>query len=183
MITQIDVRAVLAQSVAAFHADLVTRPTGRAVRISIEQELLRTAGPTVVVLDFSAVRLIDCSCADEIVAKLLRASLDGASPEAGTFFLIRGLADHQADLLEDVLGRHELALVAETGGRLTILGWAEEKARAAFEWLAKHGGAAAEDLAADLKWPLDQARAALEDLAGRRLVLHAAGRYLPLPAA
>ena len=72
---------------------------------------------------------------------MLFRSLDGARPELGSFFLIRGLAEHHADLLEDVLQRHQLALVAESGGQLTILGWAKERARAAFEWLARHGAA------------------------------------------
>lgn len=183
MTTEIDVRAVLSRSVCEFHSDLVTRPTGRAVRTSIEAELERFPGTNVAVLDFASVRVIDCSCADEVVAKLLRASLTPSSPASDTFFLIRGLSDAHAELLEGVLVRHELALVAEKGGALGLLGWVAEGARAAFDRLASRGSAAAEELAADLAWPLDQARAVLDELAGRRLVMRAAERYLPFTAA
>lgn len=183
MITEIDVRAVLSRSVAEFHHDLVTRPTGRAVRSSIEAELRQYRGMNVVVLDFSAVRLIDWSCADEIVAKLLQASLSTESSASELFFVIRGLSEHNAELLEDVLLRHQLALVAEEGGTLKILGWVADRARLAFERLALRGSAAAEELAADLACSLDEAKSLLDDLVGRRLVMRAAERYLPLSAA
>jgi hypothetical protein len=183
MIQQIDVRAVLSRTVAEFHSDLVTRPTGRAVRTSIEAELRRQEGSNVVVLDFSAVRLIDWSCADEIVAKLLRASLEPSSPSAGTFFVIRGLSEANGELLHEVLERHQLALVADRGDRLTLLGGVTERSRLAFERLVSRGSAAAEELAADLAWTPEETRAALEELAGRRLVLRAADRYHTLPAA
>ena len=39
MIPHIMVQAVLQQSVSGFYTDLVTRPTGRAVRENIEREL------------------------------------------------------------------------------------------------------------------------------------------------
>ena len=69
MIQHINVHEVLQQSVAGFYADLVTRPTGRAVRESIERTL--PAG-TIAVMDFTGVGCLDYSCADEIVAKLVR---------------------------------------------------------------------------------------------------------------
>ncbi len=176
MITQIDVRGVLTRVVAEGHNDLVTRPTGRAVRSSIETELAQLTGLAVVVLDFSAVRIIDCSCADEIVAKLLLASLaaDAAMP---AIFLIRGLTDDQIDDIGEVLRRQQLALVAESSGVLRLLGDVADRSRQAFERLAARGRAAAEDLAADLSWPLEDVRTALEELAGRRLVLRESGHY------
>ena len=164
------------------HPDLVTRPTGRAVRSSIETELARLSGRTVVVLDFSAVRIIDCSCADEIVAKLVQASLAIESPY-DAFFLIRGLHEDQIGELEAVLRSQRLALVAETGGMLQLIGEVADDARLAFEHLAARGVAAAEELADELSWPLDAMRATLEELAGRRLVLLEAGRYHPPSAA
>ena len=183
MINQIDVRAVLSRSVAEFHYDLVTRPTGRAVRTSIEAELERYQGMNVVVLDFSAVRLIDWSCADEIVAKLLQTSLSPSASAAELFFLIRGLSEHNAELLGEVLLRHQLAMVLEEGGTLRLLGWVADRARIAFERLASRGSTAVEEMAADLACSLDEAKSLLDDLAGRRLVMRAAERYVPLSAA
>jgi hypothetical protein len=181
VITQIDVREKLGQ--LGHGRDLVTRPTGRAVRGSIELELARLTGRTIVVLDFTAVRIIDCSCADEIVAKLVQASLAAQAP-LDAFFLIRGLDDHQIDDVEEVLSAQRLALVAEVDGHLRLVGAVADNARRAFTLLADRGAAAAEELADAFAWPLDSARAVLEELAGRRLVLHdAAGLYQPPTAA
>jgi hypothetical protein len=181
MTQQIDVRDVLAQ-VGHVRPDLVTRPTGRAVRSSIETELARLSGRTVVVLDFTAVRIIDCSCADEIVAKLVQASLTLESP-FDAFFLIRGLDDHQIEEIEEVLRRQRLALVAECYGALRLIGEVTSDARLAFEHLAARGMAAAEDLADELAWPLETMRSMLDELAGRRLLMLDAGRYHPPTAA
>jgi hypothetical protein len=180
VITQIDVRNVLVQ-LGHGRPDLVTRPTGRAVRSSIEHELMRLSGRTIVVLDFSDVRIIDCSCADEIVAKLVQASL--AHEEPDTFFLIRGLDDHQMSDIEEVLRPQRLALVAESDGRLRLIGEVTVDAHAAFGLLAARGAAAAQELADALAWSLEAARTVLDELAGRRLVLVDAGRYVPLHAA
>jgi hypothetical protein len=183
VITEIDVRGVLAR-IGPDRQDLVTRHTGRAVRFSIESELSRLSGRAVVVLDFTAVRLIDCSCADEIVAKLVQGYLATEFPlPLDAFFLIRGLNDHQVDELEEVLRRQHLALVAESRGTIRLIGDVAEQARIAFERLAARGHAAAEDLADELAWPLDVVRAALDELALRHLVLHEAGSYQPPTAA
>jgi hypothetical protein len=171
-------RGVLA-GIVPDRADLVTRPTGRAVRTSIETALAGLTGRAIVVLDFSAVRIIDCSCADEIVAKLVQASL-ASEAAAEAIFLIRGLDEDQMADVEEVLRRQRLALVAETEGAAPrLIGEVADQARIAFDRLAARGPAAAEDLAAELAWPLEEVRAALEELAGRRLVLRDAGHYRP----
>jgi len=181
VITQIDVRGVLARVVPDHLTDLVTRPTGRAVRSSIEEELALLTGRTVVVLDFSAVRIIDCSCADEIVAKLVAASLADAGRDA--FFLLRGLTDEQIEDVEVVLRGQRLALVAEASGTLRVLGEVADQARLAFARLATRGEARPEDVAQDLACSLEEARAALDELVVRRLVMREAGNYRPLTAA
>jgi hypothetical protein len=183
VIAEIDVRAVLSRSVCEFHHDLVTRPTGRAVRGGIEAHLEEHPDVTMVVLDFSAVRVLDCSCADEVIAQLLlrHAGGDAARP---TYFLVRGLHETHADQIDDVLRRHGLALVAaDRGGATRLLGSFTELMRAAWERLAARGSAVAEELASELAWSLDDARRALDELAGRGLVMRARERYLPLPAA
>jgi hypothetical protein len=184
VIAEIDVRAVLSRSVCEFHSDLVTRSTGRAVRSGIEAHLEEHPDVTVVVLDFSAVRVLDCSCADEIVAQLLLRSAPGAARGRGTHFLVRGLDEVHADQIDEVLRRHDLSLVAEErGGAKRLLGRATDLMRAAWERIASHGAALPEELASDLSWPLDDARRALDELAGHGLVLRADAHYLPLTVA
>jgi hypothetical protein len=183
VITEIDVRAVLSRSVCEFHSDLVTRSTGRAVRGGIEAHLEEHPDVTVVVLDFSAVRVLDCSCADEVIAQLLLRHAGGDAPRPA-YFLVRGLDEPHADQIDDVLRRHGLALVAEErSGATRLLGSITDLMRTAWERLAAHGSAAAEELASELAWPLDDARRALDELAGRGLVMRARERYLSLPAA
>jgi hypothetical protein len=116
VIQHIKVHEVLQQSVAGFYADLVTRPTGRAVRESIERAL--TAG-TIAVMDFTGVGCLDYSCADEIVAKLVR--------EKVRVLLLRGTSD-----------AHRLAAVCERpDGTLHVIGAREPAAALLDELVAQ----------------------------------------------
>jgi hypothetical protein len=168
VITRIDVREVLARSVSDTQRDLVTRPTGRAVRTSIEQAL-EGRGESVVALDFSAIRLVDCSCADEVVGRLL---------ERGLVVVLSGASEHHLETVETVLEKNGLALAVERAGSLTVLGVVPERARQVFERLARRGSAAAAELAAELAWPLDDARAVLDDLVSSHLALRTDDGYL-----
>jgi|SRR6185295_1744164 len=112
----INLRDVLQRTVSDLYGDLVTRRTGAAVRGGIEEEMAGLeGGPTVI--DFGAVRCLDLSCADEIVAKLVL--------QYGSWrFLFRGVTPSQRDALEPVLERHGLAvaLVTAETGKLELLG-------------------------------------------------------------
>jgi len=114
VIQHIDVHAVLQQSVSGVYADLVTRPTGRVVRERIERAI---AGEAVAVarMDFGGVGCIDYSCADEIVAKLLRHHL--------AVLVLSGISDGHRETIEPVLARHGLAVLVERpDGTLDVLG-------------------------------------------------------------
>jgi hypothetical protein len=63
-----DVRDLMDEQLAT--NNLATRETGRSIRESIEL-LEREPEGTVAALDFSHVGIIDFSCADEIVSKLV----------------------------------------------------------------------------------------------------------------
>ena len=126
MIRSIDVSAVLRQAVRVSYADLVTRATGRAVREHIEQRFV--ADPDGVArMDFTGVRCIDYSCADEIVAKLLR--------ERIRVLVLCGCSDGHLEALGPVLEGHGLAAVLERAdGTLHGLG-PRESAEALLEEL------------------------------------------------
>jgi hypothetical protein len=112
VIEPIDMHAALQQSVPGFYTDLVTRPTGRAVREHIER---RIAGAAVAVMDFTGVGCLDYSCADEIVAKLLR--------ERVRVLVLRGVSEAHRETLEPVLRGHGLAaMIARPDGALDVLG-------------------------------------------------------------
>jgi hypothetical protein len=109
------VQAVLQQAVSGFYSDLVTRPTGRAVRENIEREL---APGTIAVMDFTGVGCLDYSCADEIIAKLVRDKVK--------VLLLRGLTDSHRESIEPVLAGAGLAVLCERAdGVLEGLGASE----------------------------------------------------------
>jgi len=124
VIQHIMVHAVLQQAVAGFYADLVTRPTGRAVRENIERDL---PTGTIAVMDFTGVGCLDYSCADEIVAKLVRDKV--------RVLLLRGVTDSHREAIEPVLSGAGLAVLCERAdGALEGLG-ASEPAPALLEEL------------------------------------------------
>ena len=131
MIQHIDVHAVLQQSVPGYFADLVTRPTGRAVRQEIERVIAGAEPPPPVArMDFSGVRCIDYSCADEIIAKLLREV---------KVLLLRGLTDGHREAIEPVLLSHGLAVLVELpDGTLDALGPRDTAERLIEELVACH---------------------------------------------
>lgn len=183
MINEIDLTEVLARSVGSWHRDLVTRSTGAKVRSGIEEALTSRPADDPVVLNFSAVRVLDCSCADEVVAKLLLEHAIGAEGRA-VCFVIRGLTETHAEEIDHVLRRRRLALVAEeVGERPRLLGEVAPSAAAAWDVLADRGGAGEEEIALALALPPLEARLALDSLVGAGVVRLSEGRYLPLTAA
>ena len=103
------------RSVASLYSHLVTRPTGQALRLGIESQIGELGGFCVSVLDFSNVVVLDYSCADEVVAKLLQRFQPDDRP-CDAYILARGLGEDHRDPIEEVLARHRLTLVAEVEG-------------------------------------------------------------------
>ena len=145
----IDVGAIVSDAVAQARPDLVTRPTGRAVREAIEVRIARiTRSPSVSLLDFTHVRILDFSCADEVVAKLLVRYMRNDRPREA-FFLFRAVGDIHRHAVEEVLGRHGLAAVCDLGGGFELLGSATEEERTAWRALEHRGRIAPTELAAE----------------------------------
>ena len=166
MIETIWIGHLLRETATSPYRHLVTRPTGAAVRTRIEDALARSDCLTAL-LDVSDIELLDFSCAEEIVAKLLLAQ---ASPRP-RFVVLRGLRDDQHDAIAQVLTHHRLAVAALIAdGDPLLLGWVSPDARAAFTSLCRLGRACAADLAAHLGWTDARAAEALEALTLHRLV-------------
>ncbi len=179
-----DLSALVRRSVATLYSHLVTRPTGRALRLGIESQLEELGGPALSVLDFGQVVVLDYSCADEIVARLLRRFRGGDRP-ADVYFLARGVAERHREPIEEVLLRHDLALVAQLeDGQVALLGQAPDFQRAAWSALERLGRAQATQVAAVMAAPPAETAAALDALAGRRVALPAGGTapYIALTA-
>jgi hypothetical protein len=166
MIETIRIGHLLRETATSPYRHLVTRPTGVAVRHSIEAALSRSDCLTAL-LDFSDIELLDFSCAEEIVAKLLLAQ----ASQQPRFVVLRGLRDDQHDAIEQVLTHHGLAVAAMVAdGETVLLGFVSGDARAAFTCVCRLGRACAGDVAQALDWPEARATEALESLTHHRLV-------------
>jgi hypothetical protein len=178
MIETIRIGRLLRETVAAPYRNLVTRPTGVAVRTRIEEALARSRCQTAF-LDFSDVELLDFSCADEVVAKLLL-----ADTERGVRFLVlRGLREDQHEAIDHVLTHHRLVMVALPGddhGVPRLLGWVSADARTAFAYVSELGPLSADALARVLAWSDARSGEALQSLELQRLVRRDGEQYHPL---
>ncbi len=162
-------------------SSLVTRPTGRAVRLSIQERIAGHAGPVLGVLDFRDVPVIDFSCADEVAAKLAEGARDGEAGRGGLFLLFTGLEKHHLDPVESALRRRELVVAAERAdGSPAVLGELEEEPLRAWHGLARRGEVEPEALAGELGLAAEGAEALLETLHRRRLVLRGRRAYVSL---
>lgn len=172
----IDVGDLLQRTVASLYSHLVTRPTGRAVRMAIETQLAEARGRSLSLIDLSEVAILDFSCADEVVAKLLQEHQGHVGREA--IFVFRGVHEPHRDQIQVVLERQSLAVVAETGpGRFELLGARSADEDVAWRHLEEQGFLARDD--AHALSVADDAARAFESLSERGLAFKSpvTGRY------
>ena len=179
MIQTIRLGHLLRETVTTPYRNLVTRPTGAAVRNRIEH-LLACSDCHTAFLDFSDIELLDLSCAEEIVAKLLLAE----EPPA-RFFVLRGLREDQHEAIEHVLTHHGLVVAALGHGdpEPRLLGWASSDARTAFARICDGGPMSTGELARALGWSEPRAADAVGVLVAHRLVCPEGPLVHPLPIA
>ena len=144
----------------------MTRPTGRAVRMAIETQLQGAGTLSISLIDFSEVGIIDFSCADEVVAKLLQQYL--ADDVRDAFFVFRGVREPHHPQVEGALRRQELAAVVEVEPeRFTLVGSFSEDEQRVWDHLETEGALDAHAIAR-IESQAQDARA-LESLLARGL--------------
>lgn len=176
-----DMSDMVRRSVATLYSHLVTRPTGQALRLGIEAQITELGALCLTVLDFSEVVVLDYSCADETVAKLVQRFQRSDRP-AEAYFIARGIDDRHLETIDSVLSRQDLAIAAELGdGDLIILGGLSEAERDAWSALGALGRGTAGEVARQLEVAgrrlgreeeahAEATERALESLARRRVV-------------
>jgi hypothetical protein len=184
LINHIDVSSMLRKSVCELYSNLVTRPTGAAVRSEIEHELDRIGDRALTVIDFSHVGLLDFSCADEIVAKLLLQYISTDAPRREVYFLFRGISEAHMEAIETVLERHKLALVTQhADGETTVLGILGLEERRAWKIISELGAGAVADVAERTGLSRDDTERTLDTLWRRRLLIRADDGYVAVGSA
>lgn len=167
--------AVLRAATRDAYRDLVTRPTGAAVRHRLVSAL-RDHDRTEALLDFSRIGLVDFSCADEVVAKLIAALHELPVSRV----VLHGVREDQAEAIEHALTQHGLAVLAleDVSRRPRLLGAIADDWRDVFAILEVVLRATAAPIADRLSWPEARARRALDGLAaGRCIVAHPDATY------
>jgi glyoxylase-like metal-dependent hydrolase (beta-lactamase superfamily II) len=169
MSAMIPLDSLLLEATASPYRNLVTRPTGVAVRDRVVVAL-RDRPRTQALLDFSRIGLVDFSCADEVVAKLIRAVHDLPVSRV----VLTGIREDHAEAINHALARYGLvvlALEAETA-RPRLLG------EVPADWASVFGVLVASRtphdtarVATALTWPPARAHQALEGLCACRCVV------------
>ena len=184
MINHIDVSSMLRKSVCELYSNLVTRPTGAAVRCEIEQELDRIGDRALTVIDFSHVGLLDFSCADEIVAKLLLQYVSIDAPRREVYFVFRGISESHLEAIEAVLERHKLALVTQRAdGESRLIGIIGLEERRAWEIISQLGTGVGADVADATGLSQRDADQMLDTLWRRRLLIRYDNAYVAVGSA
>jgi hypothetical protein len=180
MIRHIDVSLVLRRSVCDLYSNLVTRPTGAAVRMGIEQQISERTDRSLTVIDFGNVSLLDFSCADEVVAKLiLKYCSSDASTEA--YFLFRGIKESHVDAIESVLDRHGIAIVVqESDGSAVTIGPLSEEERRAWQAVSIRKRLTTDDVLRLHEAGYADVSSALDRLHARRLLMRFEDEYVSL---
>ena len=173
----IDLSSVLRQTVSCdLYSNLVTRPTGAAVRHQIERLLDDANDLTLTVIDFSQVSMIDFSCADEVIAKLLMRHEAADSPREA-YFLFRGVTDEHWEAIEAVLERRGLALLLEEADGIHVVGTLSAEERRTWEMVRQLGRASVAELGERLDLSLADVQRATETLRRRRLLMRMGDSY------
>ena len=176
--TRIDVGSVLRNSANVPYGDLVTRPTGAAVRRIIERELASMHEGDVATLDFTHIGMMDYSCADEVVAKLLLA-FDSPDARSGSV-IFHGITDAHLEAIEVVLHHHGLALVVQfADGGTRLVGAVSHQERDAWEAVLARGALGAEEVATVVGGDRAASARVLDALVRRRLLRHDGTAYFP----
>jgi len=183
VIYHISVSSVLRKTVCDLYTNLVTRPTGVAVRQAIEAALADLPEPNVTVIDFAQVKMLDFSCADEVVGKLLD-FYQNAEAQPQRYFLIRGVHDGHLEAIEAVLERYNLAVIVEDAdGTTKLVGTLDDGAREAWHVVNRCGRAGPLEIARELGATDGVAVQVLDLLSARRLVMRRADGTVSLPRA
>ncbi len=150
-------------------SDLVTRRSGQVMRERIERDIGKEENGTVIALDFSKIGVIDYSCADEIVAKLISRLLSGEYGDK--YIVLTGLNENQRENIEVALERKGLAVMAEmrNAGKV-LIGSLNNYLQKTLDLILTSGRITAGELSDILNLPANTSGTRLLNLHKKRLV-------------
>src|SRR3989344_3901194 len=171
--TQYDLYKFLKEELKNGSNDLVTRPTGQILRERIERDIGKEDDGAVIALDFSKIGIVDYSCADEIVAKVISRLLSGEYGDR--YIVLSGLSENQRENIEVALERKELAVMAEMRDKEKVLiGSLNKYLSDTLELILKKGNITAKELSEEMKLEPNASGMRLLNLYKKRLLKAAA---------
>ncbi len=170
-----DLQDLMDEHLGSGTKNLVTRETGRFIRESIETRLEREPEGTVIALDFAHVGIIDFSCADEIISKLV-ARLQGLE-YGDKYVVLQGLTPTHEENIAVALERKKLAiLLSRPDGSWRLLGTLNPYLNEALQFVMIHREITARDLADETQVEISLASTKLLNLFKARLVQRSSER-------
>ena len=149
--------------------DLVTRQSGRAIRNRIEKKIEEAEEGEVIALDFWKIEVIDYSCADEIVAKLISRLLSGEYGDK--YIILTGLNENQKENIEVALERKDLAVMAQMrDGKKMLLGSLNNYLKETLNFVLKEGKITAKYLSEAMSLEANTSGTRLLNLHKKKLV-------------
>jgi hypothetical protein len=150
-------------------SDLVTRTSGQVIRNRIERDIEKEIDGEVIALDFSKIGIIDYSCADEVVAKLISRLLGGEYGDR--YIVLTGLNENQKENIEVALERKDLSVIAEErNGKKILVGNLNNYLKETLDFALKKGVITAKELAEAMKLEMNTSGTRLLNLHKKRLV-------------
>ncbi len=162
--------SILKSRIGNGSTDLVTRQSGGVIRGIIESDLIKEQEGSIVALDFSGIGIVDYSCADEIVAKLVSRLLSGEYGDK--YIMLTGLNENQRENIEVALERKDLAVMAEMrDNNKTLLGNLNNYLRETLQLIINNGKITAKDLSEAMGLESNTSGTRLLNLHKKRLVI------------
>ncbi|GAB4418090.1 MAG: hypothetical protein OHK0032_14110 [Thermodesulfovibrionales bacterium] len=150
-------------------SNLVTRQSGQVIRERIERDIVKEKEGEIIALDFSKIGVVDYSCADEIVAKLISRLLSGEYRDK--YIILTGINENQKENIEVALERRELAVIAEMrDGSKMLIGRLNNYLKKTLDFILKKGRITASDLSDFYRLPANTSGTRLLNLYKKRLV-------------
>ncbi|MCX7793307.1 MAG: STAS-like domain-containing protein [Thermodesulfovibrionales bacterium] len=164
-----DLYRILKEELKNGSSDLVTRNSGQTIRERIERDIVKEKDGEVIALDFSRIGIIDYSCADEIVAKLISRLLNNEYGER--FIILKGLDDTQKENIEVALERKELSSIAiMRNGKEVLIGNLNNYLKETLHIINERGKCTAKELSKKLRLELNTAATRLLNLYKKKLI-------------
>ncbi|MEW6614581.1 MAG: hypothetical protein AB1401_03815 [Thermodesulfobacteriota bacterium] len=164
-----DIKKLMAEELQNGSNDLVTRDTGIAIRSRIEKELMNIKEGDILFIDFSRIGVMDYSCSDEIIAKLI-SRLIGLE-YGDKYIVLAGVNSNQLENIEVALERKKLAAMGiDSDNSWRVIGKLNNYLAATLEFVMGKGEITTREFAESKKIGLNTSGTRLLNLYKKRFV-------------